>query len=102
MLKRLKALGVGGLVSIGGDGSTAIAAELQQRGLPVICVPKTIDNDVHGTDVTFGFDSAVHCATEALDRLQTTGESHRRVMVLETMGEMQADCSCLRDCGRSR
>ena len=86
VLKRLKALGVGGLVSIGGDGSTAIAAELQKRGLPVICVPKTIDNDVHGTDVTFGFDSAVHCATEALDRLQTTGESHRRVMVLETMG----------------
>ena len=86
VLERLRAMGVGGLISIGGDGSTAIAAGLMDRGLPVICVPKTIDNDVHGTDITFGFDSAVHCATEALDRLQTTGESHRRVMVLETMG----------------
>ena len=54
--------------------------------MPVIAVPKTIDNDVEGTDVTFGFESAMRCATDALDRLRTTGESHRRVMVLETMG----------------
>ncbi len=79
-------LGIEGLVSIGGDGSTKIAAGLMRAGLPVIAVPKTIDNDVEGTDVTFGFESAMRCATDALDRLRTTGESHRRVMVLETMG----------------
>ena len=86
ILARFKDNEIGGLISIGGDGSTEIAARLMCRGLPVIAVPKTIDNDVEGTDVTFGFESAMRCATDALDRLRTTGESHRRVMVLETMG----------------
>ena len=86
VLQRFKDLGIEGLISIGGDGSTKIAAGLMEAGLPVIAVPKTIDNDVEGTDVTFGFESAMRCATDALDRLRTTGESHSRVMVLETMG----------------
>ena len=86
VLQRFKDLGIEGLISIGGDGSTMIASGLMEAGLPVIAVPKTIDNDVAGTDVTFGFESALRCATDALDRLRTTGESHRRVMVLETMG----------------
>jgi 6-phosphofructokinase 1 len=86
VMQRFRDLGIDGLVSIGGDGSTSIAARLMRAGLPVIAVPKTIDNDVAGTDVTFGFESALRCATDALDRLRTTGESHRRVMVLETMG----------------
>jgi 6-phosphofructokinase 1 len=80
------ALGLDALVSVGGDGSLSIAQQFHEYGLPVIGVPKTIDNDVGGTVVTFGFDSAVHCATEALDRLHSTAESHRRIMVLEVMG----------------
>lgn len=74
------------LVSIGGDGSLAIAGELWQRGLPVVGVPKTIDNDVWGTETTFGFDTAVSTATDAIDKLHTTAESHDRVMVVELMG----------------
>jgi phosphofructokinase-like protein len=80
------ALGLHGLVSIGGDGSLSIAQQLHQHGIPVVGVPKTIDNDLEGTIMTFGFDSAVACATDALDRLHTTAESHNRVMVLELMG----------------
>ena len=75
-----------GLISIGGDGSLSIAQQLYEAGIPVVGVPKTIDNDLEGTLMTFGFDSAVACATDALDRLRTTAESHRRVMVLEVMG----------------
>ncbi|MGC3969644.1 MAG: ATP-dependent 6-phosphofructokinase [Pirellulales bacterium] len=75
-----------GLVCIGGDGTLAIANQLYEHGIPLVGVPKTIDNDVIGTDTTFGFDSAVACATDALDRLHSTAESHRRVMVLEVMG----------------
>lgn len=74
------------LVVIGGDGSLNIAWELGQKGLKVIGVPKTIDNDLSATDVTFGFDTAVTTATEALDKLHTTAESHHRVMILEVMG----------------
>ncbi len=75
------------LVAIGGDGSLRIAGELHQRyGLPIVGVPKTIDNDVAGTEFSFGFDSAVAAATEALDRLHPTAESHQRVMVVELMG----------------
>lgn len=74
------------LISIGGDGSLTIAAELWRRGLNVIGVPKTIDNDVACTETTFGFDSAVSTATDALDKLHTTAESHDRVMVVELMG----------------
>jgi ATP-dependent phosphofructokinase / diphosphate-dependent phosphofructokinase len=76
-----------GLVCIGGEGTQAIALRLMERvGIPVIGVPKTIDNDLGATDVTFGFASAVDVATEALDRLHSTAESHERVMLLEVMG----------------
>ncbi len=71
---------------IGGDGSLSIAQQLFEYGIPIVGVPKTIDNDLEGTLFTFGFDSAVACATDALDRLHTTAESHNRVMVLEVMG----------------
>jgi len=80
-------LGLTGLIVVGGDGTLRIAQALIERfGLPIVAVPKTIDNDLSGTDVTFGFDTAVSVATEALDRLHTTAESHHRVMVLELMG----------------
>jgi 6-phosphofructokinase 1 len=82
----MQALGLGGLVAIGGDGSLSIALQLHEHGIPIVGVPKTIDNDLHGTLWTFGFDSAVACATDALDRLHTTAESHNRIMVLEVMG----------------
>lgn len=75
-----------GLVSIGGDGSLSIAQQMFEYGIPVVGVPKTIDNDLAATVMTFGFDSAVACATDALDRLHSTAESHQRVMVLEVMG----------------
>jgi len=79
-------LGLIGLVSIGGDGSLSIAQQMFEYGIPVVGVPKTIDNDLAATAMTFGFDSAVACATDALDRLHSTAESHQRVMVLEVMG----------------
>lgn len=79
-------LGCAALVVLGGDGTLTIAHQLWQAGIPIVAIPKTIDNDLHGTYITFGFDSAVACATDALDRLTTTGESHERVMVLEVMG----------------
>src|SRR5829696_572701 len=79
-------LGLEALISIGGDGSLSIAQQLHEHGIPVVGVPKTIDNDLMGTKMTFGFDSAVACATDALDRLHTAAESHSRVMVLEVMG----------------
>jgi 6-phosphofructokinase 1 len=82
----MDALGLFVLVSIGGDGSLSIAQQLFEHGISVVGVPKTIDNDLEGTLFTFGFDSAVACATDALDRLHTTAESHNRVMVLEVMG----------------
>lgn len=74
------------LVSIGGDGSLAIATQLWRLGLPVVGVPKTIDNDVVGTETTFGFETAVATATDALDKLHSTAEAHDRVMVVELMG----------------
>jgi len=85
-LSGMKALSLDALVAIGGDGSLSIALQMHEHGLPIVGVPKTIDNDLMGTKFTFGFDSAVACATDALDRLHTTAESHRRVMVLEVMG----------------
>jgi len=75
-----------GIVAIGGDGTMTIAHGLSERGLRFIGVPKTIDNDIWGTERTFGFDTAVHIATEAIDRLHTTAQSHHRVMICETMG----------------
>ncbi len=74
------------IVAIGGDGTMSIAHGLQEKGINVVGVPKTIDNDLVGTDRTFGFDTAVTIATEAIDRLHTTAQSHHRVMILETMG----------------
>jgi phosphofructokinase-like protein len=82
----LRQLSICGLVCVGGDGSLAIAQQFHERGLPVVGVPKTIDNDLGATAFTFGFDSAVSTATDALDRLQTTAASHERIMVLEVMG----------------
>jgi 6-phosphofructokinase 1 len=74
------------LISVGGDGSLSIAHSLHTKGLKVVCVPKTIDNDLDKTVTTFGFDTAVDFATECLDRLHTTAESHQRIMVVEVMG----------------
>ncbi len=86
LMKKVQALGLEALVVIGGDGSLTIASELFTMGCPIVGVPKTIDNDILATDVTFGFNTAVETATEALDRLHTTAESHHRVMVVEVMG----------------
>ena len=82
----MEKLGISTLVSIGGDGSLSIAQQMHEHGIPIVGVPKTIDNDLDGTLFTFGFDSAVSCATDAIDRLHSTAESHERVMVLEVMG----------------
>jgi 6-phosphofructokinase 1 len=81
-----RASGFDALVSLGGDGSLGIAYDLFQKGLPTVGVPKTIDNDVSGTLFSFGFDTAVATATEAIDKLHSTAESHERVMVVELMG----------------
>jgi phosphofructokinase-like protein len=87
IVERFHELGIQALVALGGDGSMSIARRLMDRGLPrVIGVPKTIDNDLRGTNVTFGFATAVETTTEALDRLHSTAQAHRRVMVVETMG----------------
>jgi 6-phosphofructokinase 1 len=80
-------LGLDALVVIGGDGTMTIAQRLAERtGVPMVGVPKTIDNDIEGTERSFGFDTAVATVTEALERVQTTGQSHGRVMIVETMG----------------
>ena len=86
LLARARALEIDLLISVGGDGSQEIALKLHARGLPVIGVPKTIDNDLDATVETFGFGTAVQVATDALDRLRTTAESHDRIMTLEVMG----------------
>lgn len=82
----LVTLEVDGLLAIGGEGTLAAAQELSNHGIDVVGVPKTIDNDLDATDFTFGFDTAVQTATEAIDRLRTTGESHHRCMIAEVMG----------------
>jgi 6-phosphofructokinase 1 len=74
------------LITVGGDGTQAIAYKFFEKGVPVVGIPKTIDNDLSGTDITFGFDSALQVATTALDKLHSTAESHHRVMVMEVMG----------------
>lgn len=86
VIQQLDALDIDALIVIGGDGTLSIGGELNRLGVPVVGVPKTIDNDVQGTQVTFGFDSAVATATDALDKLHTTAESHHRVMIVEVMG----------------
>jgi ATP-dependent phosphofructokinase / diphosphate-dependent phosphofructokinase len=82
----MKRMGIEAMVVIGGDGTLHIANEFTKLGMHVVGVPKTIDNDLAATEVTFGFDTALHVATDAIDRLHTTAESHHRVMILEVMG----------------
>src|SRR3954449_7271158 len=84
--EKFERMGVDGLIAIGGEDTLGAASRLHQAGLPVLGVPKTIDNDLGGTDMTFGFDTAVQVCTDAIDRLHTTAESHNRVLVLEVMG----------------
>jgi 6-phosphofructokinase 1 len=84
--ENLVALGVDALIAIGGEDTLGVAKRLTDDGIPVVGVPKTIDNDLGATDYTFGFDTAVTIATEAIDRLQTTAESHHRAVVVEVMG----------------
>jgi len=78
--------GLTALVAIGGDGTLTMANRVHQMGMPIVGVPKTIDNDLSGTDITFGFDSALDVATDAVDKLHTTAESHHRILIVETMG----------------
>ena len=85
-----KQLGIDAIITIGGDGSQKIGYELFQRGMKIVGVPKTIDNDLSATELTFGFDTALHTVTDAIDKIHTTAASHHRVMVVEVMG---------RDCG---
>jgi 6-phosphofructokinase 1 len=84
--RTIKEHGIEALIVIGGDGTMTGAAKLCKRGLPVVGVPKTIDNDIEGTEITFGFQSAVATATQALDQISTTADSHHRAMVVEVMG----------------
>jgi 6-phosphofructokinase 1 len=86
LLRNIKALNLGGVIAIGGEDTLGVATKLFGMGAKVVGVPKTIDNDLSGTDLTFGFDTAVSIATEAIDRLHSTAESHKRVIVCEVMG----------------
>ena len=86
VIENIESLGIDALIVIGGDGSLTIASRLSMMGIPIVGVPKTIDNDIDATDYTFGFLTAVATATEAVDRLHSTAESHSRVMILEVMG----------------
>jgi 6-phosphofructokinase 1 len=86
LLERFQKLQLDALIAVGGDGTLTIARQLHEKGLRVVGVPKTIDNDLEATTLTFGFDSAVSFATDCLDRLHFTAEAHRRVMVVEVMG----------------
>jgi ATP-dependent phosphofructokinase / diphosphate-dependent phosphofructokinase len=85
-IANIQMLNIDCLVCIGGDGTLSIAYDLFKDGIPIVGIPKTIDNDIMGTDITFGFDSAVAIATEGLDRIRTTAQSHHRVMIMEVMG----------------
>jgi 6-phosphofructokinase 1 len=86
LLNNLKRYGIDALIAVGGDGTLSAARELHEMGVPIVGIPKTIDNDLKGTDYTFGFDTAVNVVRDAVDRLHTTAESHHRVMVVEVMG----------------
>jgi 6-phosphofructokinase 1 len=95
-IENFHALGLTALVAIGGDDTLGVAARLfAEKGLPMVGVPKTIDNDLSATDFTFGFDTAINIVMEAVDRLRTTAESHRRIMVIETMGRHAGWIACL-------
>ena len=84
--ENIKRFGIEAIIAVGGDDTLSVALKLHEIGIPVVGVPKTIDNDLSGTDYTFGFDTAVSIVTDAIDRLHTTAESHHRVMILEVMG----------------
>lgn len=86
IVENINVLGIDAIIAIGGDGTLSIARDLGKLGVPIVGVPKTIDNDLFATDLTFGFTTAVDTATEALDKLHTTAESHHRVLVVEVMG----------------
>jgi ATP-dependent phosphofructokinase / diphosphate-dependent phosphofructokinase len=86
VLDNARAMGLDALIVVGGDGTQKIGLELHHRGLPVVGVPKTIDNDLSATEVTFGFDTALHTTTDAIDKIHTTAESHHRIMLVEVMG----------------
>ena len=86
VIENFEYMGLSALIMVGGDGTMKIAQQFHEKGMPIVGVPKTIDNDLSATDVTFGFDSAVRTASEALDKLRSTAESHHRVMVVEMMG----------------
>jgi ATP-dependent phosphofructokinase / diphosphate-dependent phosphofructokinase len=90
IVENAKKLGIDAIITIGGDGSQKIGYDLFQKGMKIVGVPKTIDNDLSATQVTFGFDTALHTVTDAIDKIHTTAASHHRVMVVEVMG---------RDCG---
>src|SRR5918992_247080 len=95
--ENMGSLNLDGLIAIGGEDTLGAAARLHgEYGLPVVGVPKTIDNDLGGTDMTFGFDTAVQIATEAIDRLHTTAESHNRVMIVEVWAATRAGSRCTR------
>jgi ATP-dependent phosphofructokinase / diphosphate-dependent phosphofructokinase len=85
-IENLERMGIEAMIVIGGDGTLHIANEFARLGMKVVGVPKTIDNDIRATEISFGFDTALHVATDAIDRLHTTAESHHRVMVIEVMG----------------
>ena len=100
LVKRIKDHGFEAVINIGGDGSQLISKELLDQGLNVVGVPKTIDNDLAGTDFTFGFSTAVQTATDSFDRLVTTAESHHRVIIMEVMGrDCWMDCPSCSYCG---
>lgn len=86
IVENIKKLGIGALIAVGGEDTLGVAAKLSRMGVPIVGVPKTIDNDLSATEFTFGFDTAINTAMEAIDRLRTTAESHNRVMVVEVMG----------------
>jgi 6-phosphofructokinase 1 len=86
VIENARKLGIDAVITIGGDGSQKIALDLFSKGLNLVGVPKTIDNDLCATEITFGFDTALHTATDAIDKIHTTAESHHRVMVVEVMG----------------
>ncbi|HET6176109.1 MAG TPA: 6-phosphofructokinase [Candidatus Sulfotelmatobacter sp.] len=90
IIANARRLGIDAIITIGGDGSQKIGHELFQKGLKLVGVPKTIDNDLSATELTFGFDTALHTVSDAIDKIHTTAASHHRVMVVEVMG---------RDCG---
>ncbi len=86
VIQNAKALGMDALIVIGGDGTQKIGLQLFEKGLKIVGVPKTIDNDLSATEITFGFDTALHTATDAIDKIHTTAESHHRIMLVEVMG----------------